>query len=148
LVAPPFYKERRRFGLSSIEGAANGSGSGVENVGVDHRGGDIGVTEQFLYGTDVIAVFKEVGGEGVAEGMARRPFSNACFVQSGFERTLEVVFVDMVTANDATTWGSREFGRGKQPEPTPFFADGKRCKSGQSMLICTGQTSRQLFQFW
>lgn len=39
-------------------------------MGVDHGGFDVAVAEEFLDGADVVAVFDEVGGEGMAEGVA------------------------------------------------------------------------------
>jgi hypothetical protein len=39
-------------------------------VGVDHGGGHVAVAEELLDGADVGAVFQQVGGEGVAEGVA------------------------------------------------------------------------------
>lgn len=43
--------------------------SGAVNVGVDFRGEDALVTEHFLDSTQVSAVFYEVGGERMAEGV-------------------------------------------------------------------------------
>ena len=44
----------------------------VEDMRVNHRGLDAGVSEQFLNGSDVIAVFEQVRGEGVPEGCDRQ----------------------------------------------------------------------------
>jgi len=41
----------------------------VQDVGVDHGGRDVGVTEQLLDGTDVVSGLEQVGGEGVAQGV-------------------------------------------------------------------------------
>ena len=38
-------------------------------MGVDHGGFDVFVAEEFLDGSDVVAVLEEVGGEGMAEGV-------------------------------------------------------------------------------
>jgi hypothetical protein len=56
-------------------------------VGVNHGGFDIFVTEEFLNGTDVVAVLEQVGGEGVAEGVATamfRDFGTADGISNGF----------------------------------------------------------------
>ena len=45
-------------------------------VGVNHGGFDVGVTKQLLNGSDVVARFKKVGREAVAEGMACDPFGD------------------------------------------------------------------------
>ncbi len=43
-------------------------------MGVDHRGFDILVSQQILNSADILAVLKQVGGEGVAEGVMRYTF--------------------------------------------------------------------------
>lgn len=53
-----------------VEGAADAAGAEAEDVGVDHGGGDVAVAEELLDGADVVAALEEVGGEGVAEGVA------------------------------------------------------------------------------
>ena len=60
-----------------IEGAGNPAPAPVEDMGVDHGGSDIGVSEQLLDGSDVVAVFDEMGGEGMAEGVAGAVFGDA-----------------------------------------------------------------------
>ncbi len=45
-------------------------------MGVDHRGGDILVSQQFLDGADVVAILQQVGGEGVPQGMAGCAFAD------------------------------------------------------------------------
>lgn len=52
---------------------------GVGDVGVDLSGGDVGVAEHGLDGTEVGAVHKEVGGEAVAEGVGRDVLCDAGF---------------------------------------------------------------------
>jgi len=37
----------------------------IEDLGVDHRCGDIGVTEEFLHRADVIAILQQVGRKGM-----------------------------------------------------------------------------------
>jgi hypothetical protein len=41
------------------------------------------MAKQFLHGTNVITILKEMGGEGVAEGMAGNAFLDFCLA-SGF----------------------------------------------------------------
>ncbi len=62
----------------------------VENVGVDQGGFDIFVTEKFLDGADVVAVFEEVGGEGMTEGMAGDVFGDAGDSNPLFELSIGV----------------------------------------------------------
>ena len=53
-----------------VKGASNTPASSVQNMGVDHGSGHVAVAEQLLDGPDIVAMFKEVGGKGVSEGMA------------------------------------------------------------------------------
>ena len=54
----------------SVGRTPNTRGAAIEDMRVDHRGGDVPVPEQILDRADVIAVFQEMGGERVPEGMA------------------------------------------------------------------------------
>ena len=49
----------------------------VQDVGVDHRRGDVAVPEQFLHCADVVSVLEQVRGERVPEAMARRRLRDA-----------------------------------------------------------------------
>jgi hypothetical protein len=40
----------------AIGGAEDAGGASVEDMGVDHGGGDVAVAEEFLDGADVVAV--------------------------------------------------------------------------------------------
>ena len=57
--------------------ATDASRTPVEDVGVDHRRADVPVTEQLLDSADVVALFQEVSGERMAEGVARTPSSRS-----------------------------------------------------------------------
>ena len=51
-------KKRRISGVGAIEGTLNPSSAFIKNVSVDHGGGDIGMSEQFLHGAYVITSFE------------------------------------------------------------------------------------------
>lgn len=70
-------------------------------MGVDHGGFDIFVAEEFLDGANVVARFKEVGGETVAEGVACGVFVNACFANGFFDRLLEGAFAHVPATHEA-----------------------------------------------
>ncbi len=55
----------------------------IREVGVDLGGGDGGVAEHFLDGSDVGAVDEEFGGEGVAKHVWRDFFDDACATRVG-----------------------------------------------------------------
>ena len=50
-------------------GASSREPAPLENVGIDHGGFDVFVSEEFLNGTNVIAILEKMGREGVAEGV-------------------------------------------------------------------------------
>ena len=53
--------------------------------GVDLRGGHRGVTEQFLHHPDIGTALKQVGGEGVPQGVRGNVFSDVGFVRPAFK---------------------------------------------------------------
>ena len=56
----------------SVERAANSGRSTVEHVGMDHRRLHVVMAQKFLYGSNVIATFERVSGEGMLERMGAR----------------------------------------------------------------------------
>lgn len=73
----------------------------IEDVGVDHGGFEIFVAEEFLDGANVVARFKEVGGETVAEGVACGVFVDARFTNSFFDSFLEGAFAHVPATHEA-----------------------------------------------
>jgi len=49
----------------SVCRALNASAASIQNMRVDHRRADITVTQQLLYGPDVVAVFEQMRSEGM-----------------------------------------------------------------------------------
>jgi hypothetical protein len=64
-------------------------------------GGDLGVAEEFLDGADVIAGFEEMGGEGVAEGVAADWFGDLGELDCGTNGALEDLLVEVMAAGFA-----------------------------------------------
>ena len=81
-----------------IEWAADAGGAAVEDVGVDHGGGDVLVAEQLLDGADVVAVLEQVGGEAVAEGVGCDGLGEVGVEGGGADGPLDDGFVEMVAA--------------------------------------------------
>lgn len=54
----------------SIRGASHSLASPVEHLRVDHRRLDVLVAEQLLDGANVVAVFEQMSGKGMAQGVA------------------------------------------------------------------------------
>lgn len=63
------YLIRLVCGLAPIQRAAHPTTAAVQHVGVDLRGAYILVAEQFLYGTDVVAILDQVRSESVPQGV-------------------------------------------------------------------------------
>ena len=53
----------------SIERAANGHGTAIEDVGVDHGGLDVFMAEQFLDCSNIVPILQQMGGKAVPEGV-------------------------------------------------------------------------------
>jgi len=66
-------------------------------MGIDHRGADILVTEQFLDGPDVVAVLKQMGPERMTERVAAGRFGDPEFSNSFFDCPLPDGFVEMMS---------------------------------------------------
>ena len=53
-----------------ISRAADASPTSIQYVGVDHRGADAFVAEEFLDGTNVVSILEKVSGKAVVERVA------------------------------------------------------------------------------
>ena len=71
----------------------------MEDVGIDHGGFDVFVSEQFLDGADIVSVLEEVSGKGVAEGVRGDGFIDLCFLGGFTYGTLENALIQMVAAD-------------------------------------------------
>lgn len=89
---------------------------------VDHRGGHIGMAEQFLHGANVAAGLQQVGGETVAQRMRRGRLGDTGLLHGAFEGALEGLRIDVVAPDDATAWIGGEAILRKQPELGPAAA--------------------------
>jgi len=97
----------------------------LKDVGVDHGGLYILVSEEFLDGSYNVAVLEKVGCEGVAEGVRGNTFvyfSEEGCLSNGF---LEGSFVDVVAARDAGFGISEEGDCGEDALPNPLFMSGR-----------------------
>ena len=64
-------------GTQSVQGTQHTRRANRTDMRVDHRGTDVGMTEQLLYRADVFAVFEQVGGKAVSQRMASGLLLNA-----------------------------------------------------------------------
>jgi len=83
----------------AIEGAAHGQGASVEDVGVDHGCPHVLMSEEFLHGSDIVAIFKEVRGEAMAEGVAGHALVDPRPASGFFDGLLETALADVMAAD-------------------------------------------------
>ena len=60
----------------AIEGTADPTPTTLEHVCIDHRRGDILVSQEFLHSTDIGPLLQQVCGKAVPQGMATGTFGN------------------------------------------------------------------------
>ena len=71
-----------------IQWTAHGETAALKNMGVNHRSLHILMPQEFLHGADVVAVFEQVGGKAVAEGVRTNPFGDARLLGCASDRFL------------------------------------------------------------
>ena len=74
--------------VSLIQRAAHRLRSAVEHVGVNHRGFNVFMPKQFLYGTDVVPGLQQMCGKAMAEGVRADGLINPGQGYSRFNRPL------------------------------------------------------------
>ncbi len=55
----------------SIQWTDHAAPTFIQDMGVDHVGGNIRTAQRFPHGADVVAALREMGGECVTQGMGR-----------------------------------------------------------------------------
>lgn len=88
------------------------------DMGIDHGSGDIGVSEQCLYGSDICTGLQQVSGKGVSHGMAGYPFVDPDLFRGLFDATLNDRLMYMVSAYRARAGILRNSAGGKEILPT------------------------------
>jgi len=106
-------------GREVVGGAADGEGSAVEDMGVDHRGADVVVAEEFLHGADVVAVFEQMRCERMPQRVSGGPLVNASQPHGIFHCPLNRAFMYMVAVEPAVLPVAVVMPCGKDPLPWP-----------------------------
>jgi hypothetical protein len=91
-------------------------------MGVNHRGLDACVAEQFLDGTNIIAGLKQVSGERVPKAMGGRTFGDASPASGLADFTRYGSFVKMVPPAPSRSRINGNRVRRKHPLPAPIRA--------------------------
>ena len=84
--------------LDSFGGGADGAGTAIEDVGVDHGCLEVAMPEEGLAGADIVTGLQKVGGKAMAEGVARNVFGDAGLQNGVVDGALKDGLVEMVTA--------------------------------------------------
>ncbi len=103
-----------------IHRAMDPSTSPIEDVGVHHRGAYIPVSEQLLNCPDVVAVFKQMRGKGVSEGVAGGPLDNPWFSHAFLDGALDGRFMNMMASLVAGLLIDPPMVGGEHVLPAPF----------------------------
>ena len=90
-------------------------------MGINHRRFHVLVPEQFLHRADIVAVFQEVGGEAMAEGMATGRLVNARQLGRLSDGSLRAGLAEVMAAYNAGAGVSREAPGGEDVLPAPLF---------------------------
>lgn len=102
-----------------VQRTAHGQPASIQHRGVHHGGFHIVVPEEFLYRSDVIALFSQMRGTTVPEGMATdafvEPHRTPCWAHSLLQGTLTRV----VAADDPRAWVFRQTIGGQDVLPGP-----------------------------
>ena len=87
---------------------------------VDHGGADVFVAEQFLHGPNVVAIFEQVGSEGMAQRVATGALVHVRFTHRAFDGSLQRIFQQVMAPLVARLRIERWLRGGKDPVPGPF----------------------------
>ena len=76
----------------AIEGTADPTPTTLQHVRIDHRRGDIFVSQEFLYGADIRPLLQQVRGKAVPQGVATAPLGDPRLADGLFHRLLYHTF--------------------------------------------------------
>ena len=89
-------------------------------MGVDHGGFYVAVAQEFLDGADVVAAFKKMGGEAVAEGVAAGAFGHSGGEDCIAYGALDYAVIHIVSALVLGAGVGPAVLLGEYPLPGPF----------------------------
>ncbi len=142
----------RSVSEQAVGGAADARGAAVQDMGVDHRRRDVLVAEELLDGAEVAAVLEEMGGEGVAKGMAGGPLRNSRREDGSAHGLLKDGLVQVVPAALSALLVSVEVCGGKDPLPAWFCVDAatrpRVARSLRKAVTCSAPRSAGFRRPW
>ena len=105
--------------LLIVQRAADGKTRFVQDVGINHRGGNVLVSKQLLDGTDIVATFKQVRGKAVSERVAAGCFRNTRLLDGEFDGVLKILLGNVMPAEFARARVAGEFSGWENVLPRP-----------------------------
>lgn len=100
--------------------AADSQPAALDDVGINHRGPNIFVAQQFLNSANVIARFKQMGGKTMSKGMTTDRFGKFSRPDRLFDGFLQAAFIHMVPAGLTGAGIAGELMSGKDVLSGPF----------------------------
>ena len=100
--------------IGDVDGAADGEGPLVQNMGVDHGRADILVAQEFLDCADIVSCLEEMGREAVAERVASGRLDDPRPADGAANDLLQGRLGQMVPALDPGPGVERTPGAGKR----------------------------------
>lgn len=103
-----------------IERTFDSQSAALKHMSIDHGSFDVFMTQEFLDSANVIAVFEEMSGKGMAKSMRGDELVDFCGASGLFDSPLKVCLVQMVALLDAANGVDGENGRGEDVLPGEF----------------------------
>ena len=94
----PLWPPRGQANGQSIHWASDYSPATVQDMGVNHGGTDVGVSEKLLNCANIVAIFQQMGGKGMAHGVRAGWLPDAPLEPPIFDGLLEDRFMEVVSA--------------------------------------------------
>src|SRR5437870_5739930 len=105
-----------------VKRAVDRTAAALQHMGIDHGGTHVLVSQEFLQGTDIVAVLQQMRGETVPQGVTAAALGDAGLLESLFYGSLEHRFRHMVSALNSRTRIDGAFRGGKDILPDPGCA--------------------------
>jgi len=113
-------RQEGRSHTEIIHGTGNALATLLKDVGVDHSGSNVVVTEQVLNSANVSSALQQGGREGVAKRMGANLLRHTSMVNRHLDGLVNDTRVHMLATGDATARVNGEIPRRKDLLPTPF----------------------------
>ncbi len=84
--------------LKGIDRATDTMPSLIENMGINHRRTDILVAKQLLYCPNIVPIFQQMSGKGMAKSTTPDPFDDVRLEDSFVNNTLKKGLMDVISA--------------------------------------------------